>query len=158
MITKQQMLPMLVDACPSFARAWADLELRGEADRAYVCLSRFVEYLRELQRAGDVSAFPKVAQVVERFHLEGDNFVKEAATVGFLESLDDERGDALFISLLGSESRKWLSEVEAFWRGERHYIGEVLERPLSEEDLQRIRDDVRRFNETLGRKRRSAAS
>lgn len=151
-------MPMLVEACPSFGEAWAELQSQDEAELTYVCISRFIRHLRELHQAGDVSGFSGVADVIERFHVEGDTFVSEAATVGFLEGLLGEPGAEFFAPFLGPESRKWLSEVEAFWRGERHYIGEGLQRQLTEENLRQIRDDLRVFNEKLRREREGHAS
>lgn len=55
----------------SFAEAWAELQSQDEAELPYVCISRFIGHLRELHQAGDVSAFSKVAGVIERFHMEG---------------------------------------------------------------------------------------
>jgi len=51
-----------------------------------------------------------------------------------------------------------LAEVKAFWRGERHYIGEGLQRQLTEEDLRKIREELRVFNEKLRREREGQAS
>ncbi len=146
-------MPMLLEACPSFAEAWAELQSEKSTELTYVCISRFVRHLRELQERGDVSAFPNVARVVERFHVEGDSYVREAATVGFLEDLGTEDGAEFFRPFLGPESRKWFAEVEAFWQGDRHYIGEGLERQLTDEDLRQIHEDLRIFNENLRRTR-----
>ena len=158
MITKDHMMPLLLAACPSFARAWAELQSEDEAELTYVCISRFIRHLRELHRAGDPSAFAAVAEVIERFHVEGDPYVSEAATVGFLEDLLGDPGAEFFVSFLGPESCKWLAEVRAFWRGERHYIGEGLQRQLTEEDLRKIREELRVFNEKLRREREGQAS
>jgi hypothetical protein len=65
---------------------------------------------------------------VERWHVEGDSFVSNAATVGFLESLQNgagrKKGQGLgverateFEPYLGPVSRTWWEKLYNFWDG-----------------------------------------
>jgi hypothetical protein len=57
---------------------------------------------------------------VEQWHVSGDTYVKEAATVGLLEDLQNTNlhegtdPDA-FRKFLGPESERWWSKVVRFW-------------------------------------------
>jgi hypothetical protein len=59
--------------------------------------------------------------VVEWWHVEGDQFVRDAVTVGLLEDLQNlnlhEHGTkpAQFEEFLGPESRRWWRKVYEFW-------------------------------------------
>src|SRR5882762_6362892 len=80
MITKPQVVPMLLDACPSFRPVWEEhLHDNGE-EVLYVALGDFARHLLELFQAGTTEAFPGVARVIERLHVEGDPYVREAAS------------------------------------------------------------------------------
>ena len=61
-----------------------------------------------------------IFSVIERWHLEGDDYVKEAATVGILEDLQNINvvgvgaPEKIEIYLL-PESKKWWLKVYEFW-------------------------------------------
>lgn len=62
--------------------------------------------------------------------IEGDDFVKEAVTVGFLEDLqlglagnNNFNIDALF-NLFGEETIKWWNKLERFWSGDFRSLNE----------------------------------
>lgn len=131
MITKQQVVPLLLEACPSFRPVWEEhLHDDGE-EILYVALGDFARYLLELFQAGKTEAFPAVAQAIERLHLEGDSYVREAATIGLLEGIQNVWGNnnvdpEFFLSFLLPESvRRWKS-LNKFWSGESKQVGEGL--------------------------------
>jgi hypothetical protein len=67
--------------------------------------------------------------VVERLHLEGDADVREAATIGLLEGLQNIAAHAgvdpdRFKVFLLPESARWWHELERFWRGETTHVGD----------------------------------
>jgi len=124
MLAKDDMLPMLLDACPSFAPTWQEFlaEWRGEDDLPlYVALGDLARHLIGLVERGETDELPKVFQVVERWHLEGDEYVREAATVGLLEGLQNlnlhEHGTApaQFRAMLRPESLRRWDELAASW-------------------------------------------
>jgi|ERR1022692_643471 hypothetical protein len=121
-ITKTKVIPMLAEACPSFQSA---------EDLLYVALGDFAQHLLELHQRHETVAFPAVARVIEQLHVEGDRYVREAATIGLLEGIQNVWGNndvdpEIFTTHLLPESRRWWDELNAFWRGERGYVGEGI--------------------------------
>ena len=61
--------------------------------------------------------------MVEAWHTHGDDYVREAATIGFLETLGNHlHGTGIEMdgvrSMLGVESRKWWDRLTGFWEGD----------------------------------------
>jgi hypothetical protein len=134
MIGPSEMFAPLLEADPSFELRWQAF-LADYADEPepplYVALGELAVHIIERQRCGDTDGFDKVFAVVERWHTEGDAYVSEAASIGFLESLQnllggDERGKSIdgvratdFEPFLGPESRKWWEKLYWFWTGDK---------------------------------------
>ena len=123
MITRAEIVPMLIEACPTFL---------SEDELPYVSLGDFARHLLELHRRHETETFPAVAWVIERFLIEGDDYVREAATIGLLEGIQNVWGNndvdpEEFTPHLLPESRRWWIELNAFWRGERRYVGEGIQ-------------------------------
>jgi hypothetical protein len=87
----------------------------GEEQLLYIDLSDFADHLIELLKNNKVDEFPKVFDIVELLHIYGDDFVKEAVTVGLLEDLylGDESNS--FTSFLKPESLRWWNKLKDFW-------------------------------------------
>jgi hypothetical protein len=126
MIAKDDMMGVLLDACPSFAPTWrAFLDEWREQDEAdlplYVALTDLAWHLIGLVERGETAELPAVFRVVERWHLEGDEYVREAATVGLLEGLQNLNlhvhgtDPAQFRAMLGLESLRCWDELAASW-------------------------------------------
>jgi len=118
----------------------------------YAICGDFVRHLLALHLRNCREEFPAIAQAIERLHVEGDEEVREIATIGILESLQNiwanESADSTeFCRFLLPESRRWWEELNAFWRGERHYVGEGLQKQMTEEDIAQVRKDIKAFNE-----------
>jgi hypothetical protein len=122
---------MLLEACPSFRTAWeGHLRDNGE-EILYVALGDFARHLLDLFSAGKTEAFPSVGQVIERLHVEGDAYVREAATIGLLEGIQNVWGNnnidpELFVPYLLPESIRWWKSLNKFWAGESRHVGEGL--------------------------------
>lgn len=60
--------------------------------------------------------------MVERWHREGDSYVKEAATIGLLEGIQNIAGNRFdpkrFACWLKAESKRWWDKLNRFWNGE----------------------------------------
>jgi hypothetical protein len=118
-------MSMLLSACPSFQQTWERYTGAPEYDPEllYVHLGEFARHLLALYEADVTSEFAAVFRVVEDLHVHGDPQVREAATVGLLESLqnnaehEDVEADA-FLSFLGPESAKWWGRLRRFWDGD----------------------------------------
>jgi len=124
MIAKDQMMPVLLDACPSFAPAWGAWldEWKESADDLplYLALAEFARHLIGLLERGETAGFPAVFQAVERLQLEGEHYVREAAIVGLLEDLQNlnlhtATAPDQFRPFLGPESAAAWDELYEFW-------------------------------------------
>jgi len=75
--------------------------------------------------------FPAVARVIERLHVEGDGYVREAATIGLLEGIQNAWSnntvdpESFVPHLLPESLRRWRS-LNDFWSGESTSVGEGL--------------------------------
>jgi len=96
----------------------------------YIALGEFALHLIELEKHEQTSEFEEVFELVERLHIEGEHYVKEAATIGLLESLQNSLGNDAekFVKHLKPEALKWWNELNKFWNGENKYVGETLNR------------------------------
>lgn len=130
MITKDEVVTRLLEVCPSFAGPY-QRTVAEYGDLLYVVAGEFAYHLLALDQHGDRSDFPAVGAFFERLHLQGDPCVRELATIGFLEgiqnvwsnnSVDPEK----FTPYLGTESRRWWKSLKRFWNGEIPYVGQDL--------------------------------
>jgi hypothetical protein len=136
MISTSEMIPELVKACPSFSQKWEDhkQEYQDEVDYLpYIALSCFNAHIIELYKKDETEEFPQVFSVIESLHTEGEAYVKEAATIGILEGLQnqlgtDRKGVEDFQGYLLSESSKWWEQLYLFWDGKIKYVGETINR------------------------------
>jgi hypothetical protein len=124
MITGSDVIPLLLEASPSFAEPWAAYrdEPSFDDDLLYVHLGEVARHLIHLFRIAEHAELRAALDVVERLHLEGDAYVREAATIGLLESLQNNAGhDGLdpdvFLPWLKPESLRWWKGLDAFWAG-----------------------------------------
>lgn len=124
MIKKVEMMTPLLEACPSFRPKWREFldewEDQGEDLPLYLALADLARHVIALHESGDEAALRKTFSVVERWHLEGDSYVREAAAIGFLEDLQNENLHTTttpkdFERLLGPESMRWWRKVYDFW-------------------------------------------
>ena len=128
MITKSEMIPLVLTACPSFGGKWrAFLDYwRNEDDLpVYLALSELARHLIDMLAQNDVESFPAVFAVIERWHVEGDSYVAEAAAVGLLEDLQNSglhqtTAPEQFRQFLMPQSAKWWDKLDAFWEGGNH--------------------------------------
>ncbi len=124
---------MLLEACPSFRTRWAAYVADPMYDESvlYVHLGEFARHVVQLLTSRSTGEFATVFDAVERLHIEGDSYVKEAATIGLLEGLQNNAGHAgldpnVFVAYLRPESAKWWAELNGFWAGTRPYVGAGL--------------------------------
>ena len=115
MIVHADVLPLLEEACPSIV---ADLRARDELDDEllYLTAHRFVEAVLARLDSGEQEVAAAFA-LIERLRVEGDRYVAELATIGFLESLLSWDPPVLAERerWLGPESRRWWKGLIAFW-------------------------------------------
>jgi hypothetical protein len=109
-------MPLVIAACPSFGLVWDPDEHADEGERLlYLDAADFARHVQHLVQTGDHAELPAVAALIERLHVEGDPYVRELATVGFLEALYP---DDSFAPWLQPESRRWWDRLDRFWKGD----------------------------------------
>ncbi len=126
---------MIVEACPSFANKWEEHKREYHDEEnflPYIALGELARLLIDLYRENKTSEFEAVFNVIERLHIEGEHYVKEAATIGFLEGIQNIAGNndldpEVFYEFLKPLSAKWWNELNKFWNAEIKYIGETID-------------------------------
>lgn len=124
MIEANDMVPLLVGASPGFTEEWARF-LDEWADEPtvpyYLVLGGFARHMCGLMAAGDEPTLLRIFAVIERLHIEGSVYVKKAAAVGLLESLQNTNihlsstSPKQFERFLPPESARGWHKVRAFW-------------------------------------------
>lgn len=123
-IKREDMFEPLLVACPTFRPTYEEFleEWALEVDKPYyLALADFTRHIVGELEAGRTEQFPAIFAVVERWLLEGDSYVAEAATVGLLEDMQNHNlhpngtKPEQFIPFLGDEARYWWAKVDAFW-------------------------------------------
>jgi len=127
-ITKDQVMPLLIEACPSYCIAAKKSE---DADLLYVEMGNFARHLLQLHQQRRIEEFSAIARIIERLHVEGDSYVRELATIGLLEGIQNVWSNnnvepELFIHYLSPISMKWWKSLNDFWSGKSTYVGEGL--------------------------------
>lgn len=129
MITKEQVMPLFLQACPSFVEKWEEHHaFYDDEDLLYVDLGEFAHHIVELHKTNQTNEFSAVFEVIEKLHLQGDAYVKEAATIGMLEGIQNVAGNSGvnpedFSGYLKPESAKWWRRLNDFWNGKIPYVG-----------------------------------
>ncbi|MER9545565.1 hypothetical protein NKI72_26530 [Mesorhizobium sp. M0437] len=109
------MFEPLMAADPSFRGQWDRFhdEWRDEAEEPlYLALSELALHLIHHLEAGKTDRFSDIFDVVERWIVEGNRHVREAAIVGLLEDLQNP---SLHRSTHPDHFKPWLRPQSAFW-------------------------------------------
>jgi hypothetical protein len=121
------MIGLMLEVCPSFRPSWEEFLDYWADDKdppLYLALADLARHLISMLAKNKTSSFPRIFEVVERWHVEGDHYVKEAATVGLLEDLQNTNLHETtqpedFRPFLLPESERWWDKLYGFWeRGE----------------------------------------
>jgi len=120
-------MPLVLEAVPSFEEEWrAHVEeenaadVPGERRLCYVDVADLLGHLAARTAEGETSELAPLMAVVERLHVEGDDYVRQLATIGYLEGLHGSvaQGELPDVRpLLGPESLRWWRGLEEFWGG-----------------------------------------
>ncbi|NPU93978.1 MAG: hypothetical protein HPY82_18870 [Gammaproteobacteria bacterium] len=123
MITKTKMFEPLLEISEGFRSIWNEFveEWKDVEDLPrYLALSDLAKYIAELISEDEEKELRDIFSVIERWHLEGDSYVKEAATIGALESLQNTNVVGVGVPekvelYLLPESKRWWMKVYEFW-------------------------------------------
>jgi hypothetical protein len=128
-IKKDQIMSMILEACPSFLKIWEKLYYQ---DLPYVVMGDLARHLLNLYQDQRTDEFGPLCETIEIFQTNGDRFVKEFATIGILEAIQNVWGNTNadpedFYKFLLPESRKWWKDLNDFWAGKIPYVGAGLD-------------------------------
>lgn len=113
----------VLEACPSFTDEWEELvsewENEGEPP-LYIGLASFARHLVSLLESADETTLRSAFSIIEELHVAGAEEVKEAATIGILENLQNTNihnttTPVEFEEYLGKESRDSWEWLNQFW-------------------------------------------
>ncbi|HTS11694.1 MAG TPA: hypothetical protein VMH00_06215 [Candidatus Limnocylindrales bacterium] len=120
------MMPMILESCPAFAAAWDKHREFWEGEEAgiYNDLAEFATFIVNAYEQGNIHLMTAAFAIIEEFFASGDQEVRDAAGIGFLEDVRNiaswrSFGSAAFVPWLGPLSKVAWSEIETMWRGKR---------------------------------------
>ena len=125
MITKNDMMGPILEASPRFVPVWEAFLKYCKSEAVdlplYLVLGDLAGHIASLIQEGAEAELQRLFSVVEAWHVEGDDYVRNAATVGLLEDLQNASvvapvDPANIVRFLGPESKRWWVKVERFWR------------------------------------------
>jgi hypothetical protein len=133
-VTRANMFEAILVADPSFLPHWQKFNVDWADDAEpplYLALASLAEHLLERLGRGDTEGFGSVFAIVETWHADGDAYVSEAATIGLLESFQNQLGGndrsyrrrdgvtaAALEPWLGPETKRWWYKLYRFWDGD----------------------------------------
>lgn len=128
MIARDEMLPLVVAADLTFAPAWQRfLDEWGKETELplYLALGDLADHLILQLDRGDTDRFPAVFDVVERWIVDGDAYVVNAAVVGLLETIQNicshgTKSADRFLPWLEPKSKAAWEDLNSFWHGHPH--------------------------------------
>ena len=125
MITRDDIASSMSKAFPDFAQDGNDRDL------PFIVLGNFARFLLHLQESREEQQLDKAVKLIEQLYVEGDRYVREAATIGLLEGIQNLWGHAgtdpeIFGRRLLPESRRWWDSLNKFWQNEIPYVGADL--------------------------------
>jgi hypothetical protein len=123
MIDQKEMMRTIVAACPDFATRYDEFiaEWRDELEIPYyLALADFARQLITLLERGLRQQLDMAFSAIERLHTDGDKYVRKAATIGILESLQNTNLHSRtepeqFVEFLRPVSLRYWRKVEDFW-------------------------------------------
>lgn len=122
-IKEADLLLMVRSAFPDSDVIEADLPM-------YVVLGRFSRQLLRWHDDGDIETLYCALHLIERLYLHGDGYVREAAVIGILESIqnicshDGSDAERIGRRLLPASRRSW-DQLNAFWHGKHDAVGDA---------------------------------
>ena len=85
MITKEQVVPAILEACPFYEETWKKHFAFYEEDLLYVFVPDLVNSVVELDTENKQQEILSVFKVIEKLLVEGDKDVKNIIKIGVLE-------------------------------------------------------------------------
>lgn len=123
-ISRQEAFDLLLNECPEAKQA-LDEQRKDYGDLPYMDIAVFARQTVESFKEGKIESFPQIFAMIERLITDGDEEVRGLATVGFLESLQNNAswtdfGPTVFVPWLGPKSVAAWHELNQIWEGKRN--------------------------------------
>lgn len=126
MIDRDDVMSLLLASSPAFADEWDPAEnLDDDSRLLYLDVVEYVRHVLRLIRLNAASELTPIFEVIERLHVEGDDQVRELATVGILEGLQSAAATSAGVDpelevrpYLLPVSLEWWERLNAFWNGD----------------------------------------
>lgn len=121
------MFAPVLEIAPDFQPIWKEFKEEWSDQKPselplYLALGDLANYIStKIAEADETDELYALFSVVERWHIEGDDYVKEAATIGLLEGLqnftmNNRKARKEVENRLLPESKRWWDKVEEFWK------------------------------------------
>jgi hypothetical protein len=138
-ISRSQMMPLILEKCPAFRPSW-EKHLKfwdGEEAGLFNDVGQFAHFVVDSYEHEDTQSVEAALGVIEDLLVEGDEEVRGAASIGFLEDLRNTSswrpfGSRPFAERLGPQSRLAWAEIEEMWRGKTN-LGEVIRSEIEQQ-------------------------
>jgi hypothetical protein len=124
MIQKAEIVPLVLASCPGFKSSWEKhRELwHGEEAGIFNDLGVFATYIVDAYARQEIEPVAAAFALVEELLEGGDEEVRAAASIGFLEDVKNAAswrpfGATVFIQWLGPKSKEAWAEIDEMWRG-----------------------------------------
>jgi hypothetical protein len=123
-IKKTEIMPLILAKCPSFTPTWEKHQAfwQGEEAGIYNDLGEFATFIVDAYARQETEPIVAAFATIEELLVGGDEEVRTAAAIGFLEDVRNIAswrpfGAAIFIQWLGPKSIEAWAEIEEMWRG-----------------------------------------
>jgi hypothetical protein len=123
-ITKKQIMPMFLAACPGFERQWQEHKewWADEEPGEFNDIAEFARYLVESFESERTLEFPAAFAILEKILEEGDDEARAIGEIGLIEDLQTisshRPGNAeSFKAWLGPQSTAAWEQLEKVWEG-----------------------------------------
>lgn len=124
MISKHEMMNPILKVSPSFQNLWNEFLEEWKDDKGdlpiYLALSDLARHIASLISEDKEKELKNIFEIVEKWHVEGEEYVKEAATVGLLENLQNTNIVGKTVpgkieTYLFPESKRYWKKLYDFW-------------------------------------------
>src|SRR5882724_5766857 len=121
-IHKDQIVPTLLEACPSFGPAWTEnlKEWGGESCGLYIDLGEFAHYIVKAYENGQWHDVTAAFDALEKLLVEGDSETQDYAALGIIETLQNVAshhwGADVFVPYLKPHSERVWNEINQGWK------------------------------------------
>jgi hypothetical protein len=127
MINKDDVIPIIIESCPSFQDIYNNSDNK---ELLYVVMGELARHMLDIIMSKDYKRIDDICLAIEEFHVNGDQYVKELATIGILEGIQNVWGNNnrefeinKLTTYLRPVSLNYWNSLNKFWNQEIPYVG-----------------------------------